>query len=298
MSKRIIVYDLLISCPSDVSNYFEILEKEINRFNNLFGRFNDIIVRTRFWKQDTYPEIDKSPQEIINRQIVNDSDMVLAVFWTRFGSPTENYGSGTEEEIERMISEKKQVFLYFLDKPINPSRLDFNQYNKLNKFKEKYKSQGVYFTVENEETLALKFRENLELYFDSVVRGKKLRSEKKKREILWVDDRPENNVYERKALEKYGINFHIALSTEQALHIMENNDFSLIISDMGRKEGNLEGYVLLEKIRKINPNIPFIIYAGSKKEEHIIETIRCGGQGCTNNPIELIDLVITNLLKK
>lgn len=297
MSKKIVVYDLLLSCPSDVSNSIEIIEKEINRFNNIFGRLNDIIVRSRYWAKDTYPTVDGSPQETINKQIVNDSDMVLAVFWTRFGSPTENYGSGTEEEIERMISAKKQVFLYFLDKPINPSKIDFDQYNRLTEFKEKYKNQGLYFTVENEQTLAHIFRENLELFFDSIVRGKKLKAEKKNREILWVDDRPENNVYERKALEKYGISFHIALSTEQALSIMENNDFSIIISDMVRKEGDREGYVLLDKIRKLNSSIPFIIYGGSKKEEHIKETIRRGGQGCTNNPIELVDLVITNMLK-
>ena len=164
-------------------------------------------------------------------------------------------------------------------------------------FKKKYKSQGIYFTVEDENALASKFRENLELYFDSIVRGAQLKHDKKNLEILWVDDRPENNVYERKALEKYGISFHIALSTEQALRIMETNDFSLIISDMGRKEGKDEGYVLLDKVRKTNKSIPFLIYAGSRKEEHIKETIRRGGQGCTNDPTELVNLVISNMLK-
>lgn len=38
MAKDIKVYDLLISCPSDVSEYVEMLEKEINHFNNFFGR--------------------------------------------------------------------------------------------------------------------------------------------------------------------------------------------------------------------------------------------------------------------
>ena len=46
MAKDIKVYDLLISCPSDVSEYVEMLEKEVNHFNNFFGRKNNIIVRT------------------------------------------------------------------------------------------------------------------------------------------------------------------------------------------------------------------------------------------------------------
>ncbi len=38
MAKDIKVYDLLISCPSDVSEYVEMLEKEVNHFNIFFGR--------------------------------------------------------------------------------------------------------------------------------------------------------------------------------------------------------------------------------------------------------------------
>ncbi|MBD5404706.1 MAG: hypothetical protein HDR55_06950 [Treponema sp.] len=54
---------------------------------------------------------------------------------------------------------------------------------------------------------------------------------------------------------------------------------------------------MLEEIRKNDKEIPFIIYAGSKRKEHIDEAIKRGAQGCTNEPGELIDLVIKNLLK-
>lgn len=33
----------------------------------------------------------------------------VAIFWTKFGTPTDKYGSGTEEEIEEMLSSNKQV---------------------------------------------------------------------------------------------------------------------------------------------------------------------------------------------
>ncbi len=125
-----------------------------------------------------------------------------------------------------------------------------------------------------------------------MIQGAKFKKNSGKKEILWVDDRPENNVYERNTLEHYGLVFSLALSTQQALHSMKHKKFALIISDMGRKEGDREGYKLLEEIRKFDNTIPFIIYAGSQQEEHIRETLKCGGQGCTNNPSELIDLVI------
>ena len=296
MPNNIVVYDLLISCPSDVSEYVDILEREVNHFNNFWGRTNNVIIRTRHWSKDAYSEFGSYPQELLNKQIVDSSDMAIGVFWTRFGSPTESYGSGTEEEIERMISMNKQVFLYFLDKPINPSKIDHTQYKKIEQFMDKYKNKGIYFIIQDEKTLAKKFRENLELYFDSIFRGMEFKKRSVKKEILWVDDKPENNTYERNTLEQYGLVFTLALSTEQALKYMEYNDFALIISDMGRKEGKREGYVLLNEVRKKNKKIPFIIYAGSKRLEHIKETLEKGGQGCTNTPSELIDLVIKNLL--
>ncbi len=72
------------------------------------------------------------------------------------------------------------------------------------------------------------------------------RHEKWRNRILWVDDRPGNNVYERQAFEAQGIEFALALSTNGALELLKTNKFSAIISDMGRKEGAQEGYVLLE----------------------------------------------------
>lgn len=296
MPSKITVYDLLISCPSDVSEYVDMLEKEIIHFNNFYGRSNNVIVRTRHWSKDSYSEFGNHPQKLLNKQIVDSSDMALGVFWTRFGTPTESYGSGTEEEIERMLSMGKQVFLYFLDKPVYLSKIDPEQYKKIQAFMDAHKNEGIFFNVPDERALVTKFRENLELYFDSIIRGTEFKKSSGKKEILWVDDRPENNVYERNTLEQYGLTFTLALSTLQALHCMEHNKFALIISDMGRKEGNREGYVLLDAIRKTNKEIPFIIYADSRKQEHVNETLKRGGQGCTNSPAELIDLVIKNLL--
>lgn len=110
--------------------------------------------------------------------------------------------------------------------------------------------------------------------------------------ILWVDDRPENNVYERKAFEAQGIDFSIALSTEKAMQLLESNRYAAIISDMGRKEGPQEGYVLLDKIRKIGIKTPFFIYAGSNAPEHKKMAIERDAQGTTNRADELYRMVM------
>lgn len=113
--------------------------------------------------------------------------------------------------------------------------------------------------------------------------------------ILWVDDRPENNVYERQAFESMGLEFTLALSTKEALAVFAPRRFAAIISDMGRKEGKQEGYVLLEAIRKLDMRIPFFIYAGSAEPEHKRQAAMRGAQGMTNVARDLVDMVIKAL---
>lgn len=109
--------------------------------------------------------------------------------------------------------------------------------------------------------------------------------------ILWVDDRPENNVYERQAFEAVGLKFSLALSTDEALATIERKKFAAVISDMGRKEGPREGYALLDAMRAEGNNTPVFFYASSNAPEHKRETREHGGQGCTNNAQELFHLV-------
>ncbi len=297
MAKLCTVYDLLISCPSDVAKYVPMIELAANYFNNQFGRSNDVVIRTIHWSKNAYPAMGAPPQALLNRQIVDRSDMVVGLFWTKFGTPTEEYGSGAEEEIERMIAQGKPVFLYFLDVPVSPSEIDYGQYAKVREFKKRHKADGIYFEIKDPEHLAVKLCDHLALHFGSVLQGPALKERNKPGTILWVDDQPENNAYKRKTLEQYGLEFTLALSTRQALSILRTQSFSLIISDMGRKEGPREGYVLLDELRKTDRATPFLIYSNLPKEGHAERVLRHGGQGYTNDPAELVKLVIQNLLK-
>ena len=114
--------------------------------------------------------------------------------------------------------------------------------------------------------------------------------------ILWVDDRPQNNIHERNALELIGFTFDLALTTKEALKLLAKKKYVAIISDMGRVEGSKEGYVLLKEVRKTNTTIPYIIYAGSNSPEHQKEAKENGAQGSTNRSAELIRLINTYVL--
>lgn len=116
--------------------------------------------------------------------------------------------------------------------------------------------------------------------------------------ILWVDDRPENNQFERKAFEAIGIEFTLSLSTNDALFQLDNKRFAAIISDMGRKEGPQEGYVLLDEIRRNSNDTPFFIFSSSNLPKHKQKALQQGAQGSTNNGQELFQMVTKSILTR
>lgn len=111
--------------------------------------------------------------------------------------------------------------------------------------------------------------------------------------VLWVDDNPSNNIYERKSLEALGINITTSKSTADALEKLQSFKYDLIISDMGRPPDNQAGYTLLAEKQKLGDRTPFIIYASSSLPEHKAESRRRGAVGNTNNPKELFQLVLS-----
>lgn len=113
--------------------------------------------------------------------------------------------------------------------------------------------------------------------------------------VLWVDDRPDNNVYERQALETLGVGFVLASSTEEALEKLTQQRFDAIISDMGRPGDAFAGYTLLDSLRSKGDRTPLIIYAGSRDPQHVAEARRRGAIGYANNANELFELLMAAL---
>jgi CheY-like chemotaxis protein len=117
--------------------------------------------------------------------------------------------------------------------------------------------------------------------------------------VLWVDDNPENNVHERRALEEIGIRFTLATSTEEGLELCrrERHPFAAIISDMRRKEGPLEGFNLLDKINEWKCPSPLFFYTSNSNKADKEDAIARGAQGLTSDPTELFDFIMGALTK-
>ena len=146
MSRSITEYDILISCPGDMEWIVPLIQETIRKFNDQFSRVLSIRLNPKHWTYSAYNQSGGHAQDLLNEQFIHACDAAIAVFWTRFGAPTQKYGSGTEEEIEDMLASGKQVFLYFCEKPVEPKMLAdekaVKQYEKVQSFKKKYAAEG------------------------------------------------------------------------------------------------------------------------------------------------------------
>ena len=165
MAQNVTLYNLLISCPGDVREEVALIEAAVEEFNELYAETLGITIKTRHWSKSSYAQSGGKPQALLNEQFVNKCDAAVAIFWTRFGSPTDEYGSGTEEEIEIMLQSGKQVFMYFSDKSIPPSKMNGDGYEKIQAFRDKYKNRGIYFTYSSDEEFKKMFFAHLSMHF-------------------------------------------------------------------------------------------------------------------------------------
>jgi CheY-like chemotaxis protein len=81
--------------------------------------------------------------------------------------------------------------------------------------------------------------------------------------ILWVDDRPQNNAFEIAALEEAGHRIRTVRSSGEAEAALRSGRIDAILSDMGRPEGRNAGLELLRKLRAAGDRRPYGFYSSS-----------------------------------
>ncbi len=157
MSYSANVFNVMIASPSDVSAERQAVREVIYRWNAVNSQTTNVVLLPIGWETHASPDMSAAPQNIINVQVLENSDILIGVFWTRLGTPTGDYHSGTVEEIERHISSGKLAMLYFSEKPINPTVIDRTQYDNLVAFKSSCFSRGLCSTYNDVD----KFKEQL-----------------------------------------------------------------------------------------------------------------------------------------
>lgn len=114
-------------------------------------------------------------------------------------------------------------------------------------------------------------------------------------QILWVDDHPENNLNERRMLRQLNTEIDMVTNSEEALRILDNAKYDVVLSDMARGQDPLAGLDFLQKLREFDRSTPVIFYIGVIDLD---KGVPGRAFGITNRPDELLHLILDVLERK
>ena len=142
--EKIKIYKCFIASPSDTQEEREICDQVFQEINKTQGEQFGFRIESKKWENDARPSFGESAQNIINKQLLDDFQLFIGIMFTRFGTPTENARSGTEEEFYLAYDKKDdvEIMFYFNDEPIRPNLIDTTQLNSVNEFKELIADHG------------------------------------------------------------------------------------------------------------------------------------------------------------
>ncbi len=165
MPREIREYCCLLISPNDVQKERDALTELITNWNAQIGRALGARVDLVRWESHSVPDMSAKPQEVLNKQLVGDSDFGIAVFWSRIGTPTRNHPSGSVEEIYKLVQRGARVLVYLNTSPIPQKALEDDQYKKLQEAKKRFERDGLVATYSDISQL----REMVQLHLTSVV---------------------------------------------------------------------------------------------------------------------------------
>ena len=169
MAKPVTHISVFLASPGDVEKERGIAFDLIHEWNDLHTDEKSAALQIKTWKTSAYPELNKRPQAAVNSQVLDDCDIVIGIFWTRFGSPTGVADSGTEEEIRRSMADNRPVLLYFSDVPASPSQIDPAQYAKVLKFRDEFRNTGLVWKYDSHDEFRGYFRRHLDRHVQKLL---------------------------------------------------------------------------------------------------------------------------------
>lgn len=161
MSFSASVVNVMIASPSDVATERQNIRDIVNGWNAIHAQDRQLVLLPWAWETHASPLMGNRPQAIINKQLLKQCDLLVAVFWTRLGSPTGEATSGTVEEINEHLAAGKPAMIYFSEAPVRLDSVDDAQYAALREFRDDCKKRGLIETYSSIEEFREKFTRQL-----------------------------------------------------------------------------------------------------------------------------------------
>lgn len=163
---------IVLSSPGDVDDECRVMEGVIAELNRGVAHERHAVLELTHWQTDAYPGFHpEGPQGIIDPILnIADCDILLAVFWKRFGTPAKGALSGAEHEIRTAIKARQDsgrpwIMIYFkeADRPLKTPE-ELRQYAAVLEFKQEISPLGLFWTCADTADFERKVRQHLTHY--------------------------------------------------------------------------------------------------------------------------------------
>lgn len=152
MPEQITKYKIFLGSPSDLSEERIAIEEVISELNISQGNRNGYTLELLKWETHSTPGIAQNHiQELINTELGQEYDIFIGMLWTKFGTPTIDAESGTEEEFNLAYSRHLddanliKVLFYFKNTPKPLNEINPEQLLKVQNFKKSLQNKKVLY---------------------------------------------------------------------------------------------------------------------------------------------------------
>ncbi|MEM1041114.1 MAG: hypothetical protein AAGI91_00650 [Bacteroidota bacterium] len=165
---------IFAASPGDVTAERDALDEVAA---DLSHSLDGVHVEVLRWERDTYPAMGRA-QGLVFDQMGEDFDILVGIMWKRFGSPTGEAESGTEEEFDRAYARWQQtgqppILFYFCERPFFPrTDREVEQFQKVQAFRQRLEGSGLIGTYEAVDDFKRKVRRALDATIRRDVLGK------------------------------------------------------------------------------------------------------------------------------
>ena len=140
------------------------MPKVVESLNRTLGKLLGVAVELWRWEAEA-PAAAGEPQPLIDVEL-GEADVVLAIFWNRFGTPTSAGPTGTESEVLRSLARwrearRPQVMIYFCQRPALLDREGLEQRLRLLEFRERIAPLALAVDYTEAEEFAWRARDDL-----------------------------------------------------------------------------------------------------------------------------------------
>ncbi|MEW5980194.1 MAG: hypothetical protein AB1898_30740 [Acidobacteriota bacterium] len=184
--QQVDIIRIVAASPSDVQEERDRLPSILEEINDGIAGHLGLRLELSRWETDAYPGFHvEGPQGLVDAALdIEECDVVIGIFWKRFGTPVSTAQSGTEHELRRAYEAWKQkrtpqIMVYFNQQAYTPgSPEETDQWSRVLQFKRDFPQEGFWWNYNGVDEFERTVRKHLTRFVRSFRSGAGVESNK------------------------------------------------------------------------------------------------------------------------